>query len=1569
MIRASRKQRTKGFTLIEMAVVLVIVGIVISIIATVLPSLIKSAKIKKTRAIMDKVDYAIEGYITANGKLPYADSDGDGVGDSGTYFGLLPFRDLGLSSGDDSWTNQMEYGVYSDLTTTNLTNFCNVLQSAATSPLDTTKLHINQSGTLTNMAYVIVSGGAKDIDGSNGFFDGRNGDNNAEYDDPARVIDTTYDDLMLARSFNEVSGAQRCSGGSGGGGGGGGSGSSNVENTDALCSDGIDNDGDGYIDCFDQDCCGAGLTVCSQCPPSTNVQINTTPMSSGVVGQSYSHTFQATGGSGYYYWYLDGISPNISGLTMNLWNGTLSGAIDNCAGDYTVNVRVEDRYDSSKTDSHAFTLTVDNPTLSVSPAPGGGGAGNPDFTVDSSSFSQIFTITGGHVGSFNWSLNWQGADPGGFQIVRQSDNEGKLWKSGATTAGNYTFTLTVTDSSCPANTLTTNTYTMTITPSGVGAPYTAGLVGEWRFDECSWNGTAGEVKDSGPNALDGTAVGDATTIGSGHVCRAAYLDGSGDYVQVASADELKIAGPLTISLWVKVLGNASDWVRLAGKGNTTNRNYGLWLATNGTVLFQIYSDGGYGNAQTTTTINDGKWHHVVGVYDQSTMKVYIDNVERRSISYSQVPRTSDDPFTIGYAGFHTYLNGCIDEVMLYNVALPATSATDTSVETLYTLTRPSCSGSCYTGPLSEYRMENYPWSGTAGEVVDSGSGGNNGVAAARGSGSIPTQTTPSGGKVCRAGVFNRVDRNNGGYLDLGDPADGDLDPGSRPWTISAWIKWDGSSGGNIIYNKENLYEARVSGGHVQYAWRPHWAWDGGNSFPIAQDTWTYVTTVYDGHRQILYKNGEEVFSRAQSGAMGANGNKLRIGARGRNNPHHFFGGMIDEVKIYDRALAENEIVEDMNETRDCAADSVYITTTSLPDGTINSSYSTTLTATGGTTPYGWEIVPPNPISGLSIVPNTGELHGTINVCSGSYSITVRVTDAHGSADERTFTLTVANGTLTITPAAPQTFNCTTSTFYQDFTVSGQRLGPLGNWAITWLGTNPGGFQVISTGDNTARFRKIGTSTAGNGYLFKLTAEDSSCSDNQIDSGYYTLNISGEGADQPYYVGLVGEWHMDECTWDGTADEVLDTSGTGAHGVSHNFSASDGPKRSVGYNCYSAALNLNGVTNQYVTLGSAAFQNLGDFSLSMRFRIETLSSSITTLFSGARSGADNSMLLYLNSSGTSLNTWVNDVQTGSFSIGSSVADGLWHHIVWTRRVSDGEEIIYLDGSPLTDTRSAAGTSNVSLGSGGVIIGQEQDSLGGGFDTNQVFHGWIDEVMIYNRLLSQAEVNTLLSLTHSCSGSCYTGAVAEYRMDETSWTVGSATVIDSSGSYDGVPQGSAAINQTDSHLCYAGEFTNSDSYVSVSGLPVSTAAGNKTTVTFWMKWGGGGGQMPIGFGSHYDLYFASNSFGFNTACSDVFGVTGAGALAGAWHHVAAVFTNDAPSKNLLYIDGVLQPSSLVVGSNQCTRAVSSNFYISGWDATNDYKYNGLIDELHIYTRGLSATEVATDMNSTHSCPGGP
>ena len=115
----------------------------------------------------------------------------------------------------------------------------------------------------------------------------------------------------------------------------------------------------------------------------------------------------------------------------------------------------------------------------------------------------------------------------------------------------------------------------------------------------------------------------------------------------------------------------------------------------------------------------------------------------------------------------------------------------TEIQDIHNFTTP-CEGACYDGSVAEYRMENFPWTGADNEALDSGSGMSNGKAASQGTGSLPGLTSPSGGRICRSRIFTRADSDNGGYLDLGDPPDGDLDPGTDPWTISAWIKWDGS---------------------------------------------------------------------------------------------------------------------------------------------------------------------------------------------------------------------------------------------------------------------------------------------------------------------------------------------------------------------------------------------------------------------------------------------------------------------------------------------------------------------------------------------------------------------------------------------------------------------------------------------------------------------------------------------------------------------------------------------------------------------------------------------------------
>ena len=90
--------------------------------------------------------------------------------------------------------------------------------------------------------------------------------------------------------------------------------------------------------------------------------------------------------------------------------------------------------------------------------------------------------------------------------------------------------------------------------------------------------------------------------------------------------------------------------------------------------------------------------------------------------------------------------------------------------------------------------------------------------------------------------------------------------------------------------------------------------------PAAVGQWEHVAATYDGATARFYVDGVEVASKPFTGNVG-NSNTWRLGAYG-NTPAGFFDGLIDNVRIYDRALSAAEIQTDMASRiqRDDAAD-------------------------------------------------------------------------------------------------------------------------------------------------------------------------------------------------------------------------------------------------------------------------------------------------------------------------------------------------------------------------------------------------------------------------------------------------------------------------------------------------------------------------------------------------------------------------------------------------------------------------------------------------------------------------
>ena len=78
---------------------------------------------------------------------------------------------------------------------------------------------------------------------------------------------------------------------------------------------------------------------------------------------------------------------------------------------------------------------------------------------------------------------------------------------------------------------------------------------------------------------------------------------------------------------------------------------------------------------------------------------------------------------------------------------------------------------------------------------------------------------------------------------------------------------------------------------------------------LTLNTWTHLVTTYDGTILRIFVNGNEIGSRSLSGSITISNSPLSLG--GNAIWGEYFSGLIDEVRIYDRALTQEEILGDM----------------------------------------------------------------------------------------------------------------------------------------------------------------------------------------------------------------------------------------------------------------------------------------------------------------------------------------------------------------------------------------------------------------------------------------------------------------------------------------------------------------------------------------------------------------------------------------------------------------------------------------------------------------------------------
>ena len=131
-------------------------------------------------------------------------------------------------------------------------------------------------------------------------------------------------------------------------------------------------------------------------------------------------------------------------------------------------------------------------------------------------------------------------------------------------------------------------------------------------------------------------------------------------------------GPFTLECWLKADGFAE---RAAVVSKAESSEFGLFVS-GGRPEFSVHLNGRYRSADPDVTLPTGKWTHVAGVYDGSSVALFIDGKEaaRTRVDEGMTRKTNEFPLVIGAdvdrsGGPMSYFDGQVDEVRLSTAAI------------------------------------------------------------------------------------------------------------------------------------------------------------------------------------------------------------------------------------------------------------------------------------------------------------------------------------------------------------------------------------------------------------------------------------------------------------------------------------------------------------------------------------------------------------------------------------------------------------------------------------------------------------------------------------------------------------------------------------------------------------------------------------------------------------------------------------------------------------------------------------------------------------------------------------
>ncbi len=420
-----------------------------------------------------------------------------------------------------------------------------------------------------------------------------------------------------------------------------------------------------------------------------------------------------------------------------------------------------------------------------------------------------------------------------------------------------------------------------------------GLVGWWKFDD----GSGSSAVDSTGNGNTGTLT-NSPTWTTGMNGGALTFNGTTQYVSVPDVASLRLSGPWTVSTWFNLasLPAVNNFYSFLDKiGDVSgDHNYRLFIVTRTGPVYQIIADfydgTGY-DVQSTYTFTPatGTWYHLAGTWDGTTLTTYLNGVPVATDTPSgHTPVSGAGTFQLSPSA--APLPGTLDDARVYNRAL---SAAD--VMTLYTSTGP-LSGDIQSNLVGWWKFDEA--SGTL--ANDSTGNGNSGTLAGT------TLPTWGAGKINNALTFNGVDD------EVDVPSASVLKPATA-FTVAAWVKPTSTSDMAVVKSPDGTgfgtgWRLTLSSttGVTTYITTSVSGNTSANVGSTVAGQWSHVAFVYDGNFLTAYLNGVAGTPTPATGTVtyGAS-DVLKIG---KSSGVSYFSGIIDDVRIYNRALSASDML-------------------------------------------------------------------------------------------------------------------------------------------------------------------------------------------------------------------------------------------------------------------------------------------------------------------------------------------------------------------------------------------------------------------------------------------------------------------------------------------------------------------------------------------------------------------------------------------------------------------------------------------------------------------------------------